>query len=78
MIKASMTDVAPHADRLRKAKADLQGGIDSSASDEQLGVLMGALGLTMTSFDEKVKLARNCIPKQPKPKNAAAKPKAAA
>ena len=76
MVKASMTDVGPHADRLRKAKADLQAGIDASALDDQLEALMGAMNVAISTFDEKVKLARNCIPKTAKPKNAAAKPQA--
>ena len=77
MVKASMTDVGPHADRLRKAKAELQAGIDASALDDQLQALMGTLNGAISDFDDKVKLARNCIPKPAKSKTAAPKPKAA-
>ena len=72
MVAASVTDVQPHAERLVRAKAALQAAVDASASDEQLQTHLGSLLLAMSTFDEKVKVARNCIPKTSKPKGSAA------
>ena len=72
MVAASVTDVQPHADRMVKAKATLKAAVDANASDEQLQAHMGSLLLAMSTFDEKVKVARSCIPKTSKPKGSAA------
>ena len=74
MVAASLTDVQPHADRLRQTKQDLRAAIDAAAPDEQLLVFTGKMVAAMANFDEKLKVARNTIPKVAKSK---AKPKAA-
>ena len=78
MVAASVSDVEPHAVRLRSAKQDLQLAVDSRSSDENVQTLTGALNLVMSKFDEEVKKAKNAIPKVAKPKGDKAKPKAKA
>ena len=76
MVAASVSDVDPHAARLRTAKQDLQLAVDSNASDEKVQTLTGALSLAMNKFDEELKKAKNAIPKVPKPKGEKGKAKA--
>ena len=68
MVAASVSDVNPHAARLRSAKQDLQIAVDSRAPDENVLTLTGALNLAMSKFDEEVKKAKNAVPKVSKPK----------
>ena len=73
MVAASVIDVQPHADRLKNTKDALRQAIDSAAADEQLVVMTGAMVQAMSKLDEKLKVARNTIPKVAKSR---AKPKA--
>ena len=83
MVAANVTDVEPFAERMRKAKNYLRLAVDAAADDEKINIFTGGLVVSMEKFEEKLKVARSCVPKVAKPKGAAkakaaGKPKAAA
>ena len=77
MVAAAMKDVAPYERKLVSAKQQLKQGVDQNVGDEQKVKLISEMNEAMILYDEKAKVAKNCIPKVSKAK-AASKPKAAA
>ena len=77
MVAAAMKDVAPFERKLMNAKQQLKQGVDQNVADEEKQRRITEMSEAMTMYDERAKVAKNCIPKVSKAK-AAPKPKAAA